>query len=89
MAYRFQGVPGHSAGHSVLSATAKKPFFPYRYIIVLLCFLCTLIMYVERVGFSIAYTELASQAAVDESKKGFIMSVFFWGYGITQVCKVT
>ena len=50
-----------------------------------LCFTATLIMYLERVGFSIAYTSMASAAGVDEKGKGFIMSCFFYGYGMTQV----
>ncbi|KAG1674435.1 hypothetical protein FOA52_012963 [Chlamydomonas sp. UWO 241] len=56
-----------------------------RHVIVLACFLATLCMYMERVGFSIAFTELAKTAALDESIKGTVLSAFFWGYALSQV----
>lgn len=49
------------------------------------CFLATFVAYVERVGFSIAYTEMAKVAAVDEAVKGTVLSAFFWGYAVSQV----
>jgi hypothetical protein len=57
-----------------------------RYQIVVLCFFATFTAYVERVGFSIAYTEMAKAANVDEAVKGGVLSAFFWGYGVSQVC---
>lgn len=57
-----------------------------RYKIVLACFLATFCMYAERVGFSIAFTALAKKAALDESVKGTVMSAFYWGYALSQVC---
>lgn len=85
--YRFQGVPGHSTGHALLSKSARPSMIPDRYVVVILCFLCTLIMYVERVGFSISYTAMARRDGIDETQKGFIMSCFFYGYALTQVRK--
>jgi ACS family sodium-dependent inorganic phosphate cotransporter len=57
-----------------------------RYQIIALCFLATFCAYVERVGFSIAYTDMAKTAKVDEAVKGAVLSAFYWGYGVSQVC---
>ena len=56
-----------------------------RHLIVLACFLATLSAYVERVGFSIAYTAMATVEKVDEATKGTVLSAFYWGYGVSQV----
>ena len=57
-----------------------------RHLIVMVCFLATLTAYVERTGFSIAYTIMAKDAgSVDEGTKGVVMSAFYWGYGISQI----
>ena len=49
------------------------------------CFLATFVAYVERVGFSIAFTHMARDAQIDESWKGVVFSLFYWGYGVSQV----
>eukprot|EP00268_Persea_americana_P011746 TRINITY_DN14946_c0_g1_i2.p1 TRINITY_DN14946_c0_g1~~TRINITY_DN14946_c0_g1_i2.p1 ORF type:complete len:449 (-),score=66.52 TRINITY_DN14946_c0_g1_i2:718-2064(-) len=59
--------------------------FPTRYVIVLLTFLCTCVCYIERVGFSIAYTVAADAAGVNQSIKGLILSTFYYGYAVSQV----
>ena len=59
--------------------------FPQRYAIVLLTFLCTSICYVERVGFSVAYTAAAATSNVDQATKGWIMSAFYYGYATSQI----
>ena len=56
-----------------------------KYAFIVACFLATFVAYVERVGFSIAYTEMAKLATVDEAVKGTVLSAFFWGYAISQV----
>ena len=56
-----------------------------RHQIILLCFLATFVAYVERVGFSIAFTEMAKQAGTSEAVKGAVMSAFYWGYAFSQV----
>eukprot|EP00887_Chlorella_sp_A99_P001216 scaffold14.g1216.t1 len=58
-------------------ARGRRPRWQPRFHIVLACFLATLVAYVERVGFSIAYTAMAKQAEV--------LSAFFWGYGLSQI----
>jgi MFS family permease len=58
---------------------------PPRHVIVALCFLATFTAYVERVGFSIAFTALAKHRGYDEQVKGAVMSAFYWGYGVSQV----
>lgn len=59
--------------------------FPKRYLIVLLTFICTSVCYIERVGFSIAYTIAADAAGVNQSSKGTILSTFYYGYACSQV----
>lgn len=56
-----------------------------RYQIITLCFLATLTAYVERTGFSIAYTGMAKTAGLSESVKGTVLSAFYWGYALSQV----
>lgn len=53
--------------------------------IVVACFAATLTAYVERVGFSIAFTAMAKAAGLDEVVKGGVLSAFFWGYSVSQV----
>lgn len=59
--------------------------FPKRYLIVILTFICTSVCYIERVGFSIAYTVAADAAGVNQSSKGTILSTFYYGYACSQV----
>ncbi|KAI5650286.1 hypothetical protein M9H77_36291 [Catharanthus roseus] len=59
--------------------------FPKRYLIVILTFICTCVCYVERVGFSIAYTIAADAAGVNQTSKGMILSTFYYGYACSQV----
>ncbi|KAI4354101.1 hypothetical protein L6164_003000 [Bauhinia variegata] len=59
--------------------------FPKRYLIVILTFICTSVCYIERVGFSIAYTVAADAAGVNQSSKGAILSTFYYGYACSQV----
>ncbi|KAG9452946.1 hypothetical protein H6P81_005850 [Aristolochia fimbriata] len=63
----------------------KKVKFPKRYVIVLLTFFCTSVCYIERVGFSIAYTVAADAVGVNQSSKGIILSTFYYGYALSQV----
>lgn len=53
--------------------------------IVFLTFICTCVCYIERVGFSIAYTAAADAAGVNQSIKGTILSTFYYGYACSQV----
>lgn len=59
--------------------------FPRRYLIVILTFICTSVCYIERVGFSIAYTVASDAAGVSQSTKGTILSTFYYGYACSQV----
>ncbi|KAK9287242.1 hypothetical protein L1049_015655 [Liquidambar formosana] len=63
----------------------RRVKFPKRYLIVILTFICTCVCYVERVGFSIAYTVAADAAGVSQSSKGTILSTFYYGYACSQV----
>lgn len=55
---------------------------------VVCCFLATFTAYVERVGFSIAFTAMSKQAQLDEHVKGNVLSAFYWGYGVSQVSQL-
>ncbi|XP_020589243.1 probable anion transporter 6 [Phalaenopsis equestris] len=59
--------------------------FPKRYIIVVLTFFCTNVCYIERMGFSIAYTAAADSVGVNQSSKGLILSTFYYGYVLSQI----
>ena len=59
--------------------------FPNRYLIVILTFISTSVCYIERVGFSIAYTIAADAARVNQSTKGTILATFYCGYACSQV----
>ncbi|XP_060216311.1 probable anion transporter 5 [Lycium barbarum] len=59
--------------------------FPKHYLIVILTFICTSVCYVERVGFSIAYTVAAHAVGINQSSKGVILSTFYYGYACSQV----
>jgi len=68
------------------SAGPMGPFgFPQRYLIVFLTFLCTSVCYIERLGFSLAYTSMAIRSGVDQATKGWVMSAFYCGYASSQV----
>ena len=58
---------------------------PVRFVQVFLCFLCTWVSYVERQGFSISYTAIASHQNTPESVKGVVLSAFYYGYASSQV----
>lgn len=63
----------------------KITYLPRRYLIVFLTFICTCVCYIERVGFSIAYTAAADAAGITQSSKGVILSTFYYGYACSQV----
>jgi sugar phosphate permease len=62
-----------------------KMKFPRRHVIVLLTFICTNVSYIERVGFSIAYTVAADTIDVSQANKGMILSMFYYGYVLSQI----
>ncbi|GAV57305.1 MFS_1 domain-containing protein [Cephalotus follicularis] len=69
----------------VLSKRMRLIKFPKRFLIVILTFISTCVCYIERVGFSIAYTAAADAAGVNQSSKGRILSTFYYGYACSQV----
>lgn len=54
-------------------------------LVVFLCFLAVLTFYIERVGFSIAYTHAASLAGLSQTTKGHVLSAFYYGYATSQI----
>ncbi|PNH07465.1 putative anion transporter 7 [Tetrabaena socialis] len=63
----------------------RAPWMEPRHVIILATFLATFTAYVERVGFSIAFTDLAKEAGIDEAVKGKVLSAFYWGYALSQI----
>lgn len=72
------------AEHGLL-ARAVRRFAHKRYLICLFCFLATCCAYVERTGFSVAFTALCKAEGVPERVEGVVMGAFYWGYGLSQV----
>jgi MFS transporter, ACS family, solute carrier family 17 (sodium-dependent inorganic phosphate cotransporter), other len=56
-----------------------------RYLMCVFCFLATSCAYVERTGFSVAFTTLCKKENVPERIEGMVMGAFYWGYGLSQV----
>ncbi|KAK9987535.1 hypothetical protein SO802_027774 [Lithocarpus litseifolius] len=70
-----RGNSGNKCGSSSKEQVLRRMKLPKRYMIVLLTFISTFICYVERVGFSIAYTVEADAAGVNQSIKAAGMLV--------------
>lgn len=58
---------------------------PQRYKIVGLCFLASVICYLDRVNISVAVIPMQEQFGWSDSMKGLVLSSFFFGYMIMQV----
>ena len=56
-----------------------------RGLVVFACFVATFCLYVDRVGFALAYTGIAQSSDLDERTKGLTMSAFYYGYATFQV----
>lgn len=78
-------VAGASAHKPANSARAPIRPAQRKSIIVATCFLATFLAYVERTGFSVAFTAAARDQNLDEAVKGTVLSSFFWGYALSQV----
>ncbi|CAI5493103.1 unnamed protein product [Closterium sp. Naga37s-1] len=76
-------IPGITSNGS--TAALFHLILPQRYVIVLLTLVCSAVCYIERVGFSIAYTAIAIREGVDQATKGWVMSAFYYGYASSQV----
>ncbi|CAI9784935.1 unnamed protein product [Fraxinus pennsylvanica] len=63
----------------------KRTNIPKRHVIVILTFICTSVCYIERVGFSIAYTAASDATGVNQTSKGMILSTFYYGDACSQV----
>ena len=76
------GGSGSQKGHS--HSRPEHQNSHTRSLVVAACFLATSIAYVERTGFSVAYTAAAKEHAVSVAVKGTVLSSFFWGYAVSQ-----
>eukprot|EP00892_Ulva_mutabilis_P012530 jgi/Ulvmu1/964/UM102_0047.1 len=65
---------------ALLQALSQK-----RYLICLFCFFATCCAYIERTGFSVAFTALCKRDEVAERVEGMVMGAFFVGYAVSQV----
>jgi sugar phosphate permease len=82
------GVPnrkGPSTDHHHDRANPIAPRQQRKSVIVATCFLATFLAYIERTGFSVAFTAAARDQKLDEAVKGAVLSSFFWGYALSQV----
>lgn len=79
-------VAGSASAHKP-NSSARAPIRPAqrKSIVVATCFLATFLAYVERTGFSVAFTAAARDQNLDEAVKGTVLSSFFWGYAVSQV----
>ncbi|MBE0654248.1 MAG: MFS transporter [Bacteroidales bacterium] len=62
----------------------NKPVFPFRYILALLTFLLTVLLYVDRACISTAKTDICNDLNLSIKQFGWIMAVFTLGYAILQ-----
>ncbi|CAI5960613.1 unnamed protein product [Closterium sp. NIES-64] len=83
MAGSIVNIPGITSNGS--TAALFHLILPQRYVIVLLTLVCSAVCYIERVGFSIAYTAIAIREGVDQATKGWVMSAFYYGYASSQL----
>lgn len=79
------GVPNYHQVAGSRSSGGRRAGLQSRHVIIAACFLATFIAYVERTGFSVAYTAAAKERKLDEAVKGTVLSSFFWGYALSQV----
>jgi len=66
-------------------ALPVREYWPRRFILVGLCFLSTLICYIDRVNISVAIIPMAKEFGWDQTTRGIVLSSFFYGYLATQV----
>lgn len=67
------------------TSTATAGRWQRRYTLVGLCFLGTLICYIDRVNISLAAIAMQDQFGWSDTVKGYVLSSFFIGYMATQV----
>jgi len=60
-------------------------YIPRRYLMVFLGFMATVVCYLLRTNLSVAIIPICKEFNWGESKKGMILSSFFWGYIIPQM----
>ncbi|CAM9715612.1 unnamed protein product [Ectocarpus fasciculatus] len=53
--------------------------------VTVLIFLCTLVSFFERMGFSIAFTSIAEEHGLTETEKGLTLSSYYFGFTVSQV----
>mmetsp|Transcript_1443 Transcript_1443/g.4290 ORF Transcript_1443/g.4290 Transcript_1443/m.4290 type:complete len:472 (+) Transcript_1443:170-1585(+) len=79
------GVPNYHTPPGSSRSVHRQGWLQSKHFIIAACFLATFIAYVERTGFSVAYTAAAKERHLDEAVKGTVLSSFFWGYALSQV----
>jgi len=61
------------------------PGWPRRYTLIGLCFLSTVLCYIDRVNISVAIIPMARDRGYDPAAQGMVLSAFFWGYVVSQL----
>ena len=79
------GTPAGAAMKDARQGGPCAPVAPPGARVVALCFMATLVAYVERTGFNVAFTAAAAQRGLSQADKGTVLSAFYWGYALTQV----
>jgi MFS transporter, ACS family, solute carrier family 17 (sodium-dependent inorganic phosphate cotransporter), other len=70
---------------SASTALPLRQYCPRRFILIGLCFLSTLICYIDRVNMSVAIIPMAEEFKWAQTTRGIVLSSFFYGYLATQV----
>lgn len=63
----------------------QKPFWPKRMTVLVLTFIAFVICYLDRVNISIAAISMQKELGWSDSTKGYVFSLFFWGYFSMQI----
>jgi MFS transporter, ACS family, solute carrier family 17 (sodium-dependent inorganic phosphate cotransporter), other len=82
---RVEGKSTTAAAPTRSAILSLRQYWPRRFTLVGLCFLSTLICYIDRVNISVAIIPMAEEFGWDQTTRGIVLSSFFYGYLATQV----
>lgn len=85
MAGLLERRPARGTGSGLTGAAARLLGVRERHILVLLCAVCALLNYGDRVNVSVAIIAIGEQYGLDTDAQGLVLSAFFWGYIPSQL----